>query len=232
MTINEKKNAFTEIALERRSVRRFDEAVDISREEMTEILAMAAQAPSSMNMQPWRFFVVNRPQVKEKLLPHVQFNVGPVGTAAAVIAIYGDLESHKNAGEIMGKTDEARGRTPGGAAPDAAPGGGAPPKPPVPAGTNMRGVVAKVYGEMTREQKAAIAQIDCGLVTMQLMQAARVLGYDSVALGAYDKAAIAKELGVDEERYVPIMLLAVGKAAVPGLAPYRMPVSQVATFFG
>lgn len=51
----EKKDSFTEIALGRRSIRRYDESVDIPREEMTAILEMATKAPSSSNMQPWRF---------------------------------------------------------------------------------------------------------------------------------------------------------------------------------
>lgn len=42
--------------LKRRSIRSYDPNVKISKEEMIEILAKASRAPSSMNMQPWRFF--------------------------------------------------------------------------------------------------------------------------------------------------------------------------------
>lgn len=44
MTIEERKDAFREIALERRSIRKYDETVDISREEMTEILEFSVIA--------------------------------------------------------------------------------------------------------------------------------------------------------------------------------------------
>ncbi|MDL2254245.1 nitroreductase family protein [Ruminococcaceae bacterium OttesenSCG-928-I18] len=218
----EKKDSFDEIALHRRSIRRYDETVDIPPGEMIEMLEMATTAPSSSNMQPWRFVVVDRPQIKEKLLPNVQFNIGPVGTAAAVIAIFGDLEGADNAEDIMRKTDELRSRTAGDKT--------TPPRPPIPKGKTPGEMVRGMYAAMTREQKMSIAQIDCGLVAMQLMQAARVFGYDTVPLGAYDRQAVAKELYMDEERYIPIMLLAMGKAAEGGMPPFRLPVAEVAKF--
>lgn len=63
MTVIEKREAFKEIALGRRSVRCYDETVEISREEMTEMLGLAVSAPSSSNMLPWRFVIMNREQV-------------------------------------------------------------------------------------------------------------------------------------------------------------------------
>lgn len=222
---------FEEIALGRRSIRKYDEIVDIPREEMTEILKMATTAPSSSNMQPWRFVVVNRAQAKEKILPYAQFNVMPVKTASAVIAIYGDLNSVKNAESIMEKTAELRRQ----AVDDIFPASDdkdAPPRPQIPEGKSPREMIMGFYNSMTREQKTSIALIDCGLVTMQLMQAARMFGYDTCALGAYDKEAVGKALGMDDERYVPVMLLTIGKALQNGNPQYRLPVSDVAKFIG
>ena len=47
----QKNNDFSEITYGRRSVKLYDPEVKISREEMTEILAEASRAPSSVNMQ-------------------------------------------------------------------------------------------------------------------------------------------------------------------------------------
>lgn len=102
----------------------------------------------------------------------------------------------------------------------------------MPAGKSPAELVKGLYAGMTREQKAAIAQTDCGLVAMQLMQAARVHGYDTCPLGAYDQAQVSRVLAMDEARYLPIMLLTIGKAAQAGSPPYRLPVSQVASFVG
>lgn len=227
--MNEK--TFSEIALGRRSIRKYDETVDISHEDMTEILKIATTAPSSSNMQPWRFVVVSRAEAKEKILPYAQFNVVPVKTASAVIAIYGDIDSVKNAGNIMQKTAEMRGQSEDDIFP-ASDDKDAPPRAPVSEGKSPREMIMGIYNSMLREQKASIAQIDCGLVTMQLMQAARLFGYDTCALGAYDREAVGKALGMDNERYLSIMLLTIGKALETGNHQYRLPVSDIAKFIG
>lgn len=64
-----KTNDFDNIVLERHSVKAYDPEVKISREEMTEILAKASRAPSAINMQPWRFLVIDSAEGKEKLAP-------------------------------------------------------------------------------------------------------------------------------------------------------------------
>ena len=48
-------NDFSDIVYNRRSIRNFDTSVKIPREEMLEILDKTVTAPSSVNMQPWRF---------------------------------------------------------------------------------------------------------------------------------------------------------------------------------
>lgn len=58
-------NDFNEIIYGRRSIKTYDSSVKISREEMTQIINEASTAPSSINMQPWRFLVVDTPEGKE-----------------------------------------------------------------------------------------------------------------------------------------------------------------------
>jgi nitroreductase len=45
-------------------------------------------------------------------------------------------------------------------------------------------------------------------------------------MGGYDKAAFMEAFGVSE-RYVPIMLIAIGKAAKPGHPTTRLPIENV-----
>ncbi|TGU99998.1 nitroreductase family protein, partial [Mesorhizobium sp. M00.F.Ca.ET.186.01.1.1] len=82
-TMNQK--AFTDVIRERRSVRHYDASVKISRDELKEMLAEATLAPSSSNLQPWRFLIIDEQELKEKLLP-IAFNQKQVVEAAAVIA--------------------------------------------------------------------------------------------------------------------------------------------------
>jgi len=55
---------FMEIVKGRRSIRNYDTDVKISKEEMTQILEEATLAPSSVNMQPWRFLVIDSEEGK------------------------------------------------------------------------------------------------------------------------------------------------------------------------
>ena len=65
---NTSSTSFFDVIKERHSVRTYDETVKISREELTEMLEEAALAPSSSNLQPWRFLVIDSPELKGKAI--------------------------------------------------------------------------------------------------------------------------------------------------------------------
>lgn len=69
--------------------------------------------------------------------------------------------------------------------------------------------------------------IDAGLVSMQLMLAARAHGYDTNPTGGFEKAEIAQTFGLDKDRYYPVTLISVGKAANQGYQSVRQPVDQI-----
>ncbi len=56
---------FLDLALRRRSVRRFTEPVP--EDDLKKILEAGRWAPSGLNTQPWRFIVVDEPGLKKKL---------------------------------------------------------------------------------------------------------------------------------------------------------------------
>lgn len=57
--------AFQEVVAKRRSVRRFTDRI-ISDEVLDNCLDMAMLAPSSSNLQPWQFVVVESPKIKQE----------------------------------------------------------------------------------------------------------------------------------------------------------------------
>src|SRR5690606_13771534 len=75
-------------------------------EELLEMLTIAAKAPSSANMQPWRFIVVTDAELKAKLVP-IAFNQSQVAEASAVVILMADLEMYSLAEEIFGAAVEA-----------------------------------------------------------------------------------------------------------------------------
>jgi nitroreductase len=196
---------FFDVIRERRSVRSYDPSVNIPHEELTEMLELATLAPSSSNMQSWRFLVIDTPEQKQKLLP-IAFNQQQIVEASAVIAVLGDVESKKKAAEIYGQA--------------------------VKMGLMPEGT-AKIFVERIQSQPPEVSRqtalVDGGLISMQFMLIARAKGYDTVPMGGYDKGKFMEAFGISN-RYVSIMLIAIGKAAKSGHPTTRLPIENVAFF--
>lgn len=200
---------FFNVIQERRSVRSYDSDVKISREEMNEILQQAALAPSGANLQPWRFLVIDSQELKQKLFP-IAFDQQQVIEASAVIAVLGDLEGYKLAEKIYGMAVDAGY---------------------MPAETAKSFVerYQGLFASMPPETVLQKVSIDSGLVSMQLMLVARAKGYDTVPMGGFDQAKFVEAFDIPE-RYAPIMLIAIGKAAKPGHPTLRLPIEDVAFY--
>lgn len=202
-------NNYNEIITGRRSIRAYDPAVKISKEEMTEILAEATLAPSSVNMQPWRFLVIESDEAKATLAPLARFNQSQVETSAAMIAVFGDLNNFDNAEEIY-NTAVDRGYMP------------------LEVKEQQMAALTAHFSTIDPTVNKETVLIDGGLVAMQLMLTARAHGYDTCPIGGYEKDKIAEAFGLDSERYVPVMLISIGKAAQDGYQSVRLPVEKVA----
>ncbi|MDX1260154.1 nitroreductase family protein [Exiguobacterium sp. K1] len=200
---------FMEIVKGRRSIRNYDTNVKISKEEMTQILEEATLAPSSVNMQPWRFLVIDSEEGKATLAPLAKFNQVQVETSSAVIAVFGDMKAidqleniYDTAVEKGLMPQEVRDRQ-------------------VPA---IQGMYENVPASALKDS----ILIDSGLVSMQLMLVARAHGYDTNPIGGYEKDQIAEAFGMEKNRYVPVMLLSIGKAVDAGYPSVRLPINDIA----
>jgi len=197
---------FHEVVSARRSVRSYDPAFRIPREELAEILNEAALAPSSSNLQPWRFLVIDDREAQETLKP-IAYNQQQVSDASAIIAVLGDTEGYNQAELISGRalaagyiTEEFKNRS------------------------VVRTI--KGYRSMSADKRREIALIDGGLVSMVLMLAAKARGYDTVPMGGFDGEAFVKTFQVPAA-YVPVMLIAIGKAAAPGNPTIRLTADEI-----
>lgn len=207
----QKTNDFNEIVNGRRSIKKYDPSVKISREEMTEILAQASKAPSSINMQPWRFLVIDSDEAKEKLAPLASFNLDKVMSSSAVIAVFGDRRNYEYAEEIYGKAVEH------GYMPEEVK-------------EFQLNYFKPLYEGLSDDQMKDIVLLDSGLVAMQLMLVARAYGYDTNPIGGYEKDKLAEAFGMEKDRYVPVMLITIGKALDEGYQSYRLPVDTITTW--
>ncbi|MCM3782523.1 nitroreductase family protein [Neobacillus mesonae] len=204
-------NDFNEIVYGRRSIKMYDPTVKISHEEMTEILEQAVKAPSSINMQPWRFLVIESEEAKAALAPLARFNKDKVLSSSAVIAVFADKNNFDYAEEIYGKAVEL------GYMPQEV--------------KDMQlNAFKPMYENMSEEAMRDIVMLDSGLVSMQLMLVARAYGYDTNPIGGFEKDQIAEAFGLNKDRYIPVMLITIGKAATEGFTSYRLPVDKIATW--
>lgn len=209
---NMNESTFEDLFLGRRSIRNYDSSHKISRTEMSQILAEATRAPSSQNLQPWHFVVVDSFLGKEKIKPAMMFNSQQTETASAVIFIFGDLDPTKRVKKIMHG--------------------------PVTNGTMTEenrayrvNQLKDYYHSIPQETIRETAILDGGLVAMSLMIAARQHGLDTCAIGGFDKTTIGNLLGVDAERYFPIVALSIGKAIEEGFESFRLPTDDITTYF-
>ncbi|MNO53354.1 putative NAD(P)H nitroreductase YodC [compost metagenome] len=209
MTETTLNNDYKDIITSRHSVRVYDPTVKISRKEMTEILEEATLAPSSVNLQPWRFLVVDSPEGKAKLEELAPGNKTQVTTSSAVIAVFGDMDAFENADEIMGSAVE-KGYLP------------------QEIKDQIMANYTDLFGRMPAQAFREMILIDGGLVSMHFMLSARARGYDTNPIGGYDKSRIAEAFGMEKERYVPVMLISVGKAAKEPRRTTRLSVDRIA----
>ncbi|MCP1491365.1 nitroreductase [Peribacillus frigoritolerans] len=200
---------FITVAKERRSVRQYDAEYVMTEEEIREILEIAIQAPSSSNLQPWRFLVIQDKQTQQELLP-IANNQQQTVDASAVIAVLADIEGYKNAERIYGELVNKG----------------------VMKNEIKEPYVASIlhnYGNFSAEKALSVAMIDGGLVSMQIMLAAKAKGYDTVPMGGFDEAKFVEAFNVPEN-YKPVMLISLGKGTKAGFEKVRLPLDTILTW--
>lgn len=193
-----------EVIRTRHSVRQYKRDVVIPEETLNEILELAAAAPSSWNLQQWRFLVI-RDQAQKDLVKAISYGQQQVSDASVTVVVLGDLEAHITAKEIYGEklaagqiTQEIH--------------------------DNMVNQVTGAYQnpQVARDE----ANKNAGLASMQLMLAAKAKGYDTVPMGGFDSAKLVEALKIPA-RFIPVMLLPIGEAAAPARATDRLPLDKL-----
>ena len=207
--LGKKRPEFFDVIKGRKSVKYFNPNVKIKREEIIEMLNEANIAPSSCNLQPWRYIVVDTQEGKEKL-GSANYNKIQNDTSAAMIIVLGDLNHYGKFDEIYGEavkkgymTEEVK---------DGFEKGMGPQLENLPTDKNREGVY-----------------FDCGLWTMQFANIAYAKGYDTNIIGGFVREKVA-ELFELEENLIPVMLIALGKKEKDARPTVRMKAENLVRF--
>lgn len=206
-----KNNNFEDVVFNRRSVKEFDENVKISHSEMLEMINKAVKAPSSVNLQPWRFVIVDSEEGKDKLRPLIRFNKRQNDTSSAMILIFGDMECYKKGNEIYQEAVDK------GLMPEQVK-------------NDTLDLFIPAYENASREKMNDIVKIDSSLVASQLMLVARHYGYDTNAIGGFEEDQLAEAFGLDKNRYVPVLILAIGKSDYESHESVRLEAADISVF--
>lgn len=199
------------ILLERRSIRKYDPNIKITKEEMSIILEEATRAPSSMNMQPWRFVVVSSNEGKEQLKTVLRGNQLQLETSAAMIVIFTDIKKYDLAEKIYEKAVVNN---------------------LMPEDVKLKQLrnISNMIPNLNDDSIEKSGMIDGGLVAMQLMHIAREHGYDTCPIGGFNHHKIANALGLDEQRYKPVMIVSIGKKDEDGYPSVRLDIEDITTW--
>ncbi|MCE4957920.1 nitroreductase family protein [Macrococcoides caseolyticum] len=176
----------------RQSVKGFDPNVKIPHETMEEMIQLATKAPSSINLQPWRFVIVESVEAKAAIKDLVRFNTHQLETSAAFILVLSDNHHTQDVEKIMKKNVEL----------------GYMPKEVEEQNT---AIIKQLVSSAPESYFVQQGIMDANLAAMQLMLVAKEYGYDTNPIGGFERQEVMEALNIDSNRYVPVMFIAMGK---------------------
>ena len=198
-----------DLIINRRSIRKYTN-YKISKEELTKIIDESLKAPSSNNLQPLKLLVIDSDEAKRTLKKIMPMNQLQLETSSQLVLIFGDTLKYERAEELFKLAHEAG-------------------KMPLELIERHLTKFRSQQIDPTDAKHIASLHLDAGLFAMNFMTLARYYGYDTCAIGGFNKD-LANEAFKIDSRYVPILLISIGKKDDEGYDSYRLPASIVADF--
>ncbi|TRW14487.1 nitroreductase family protein [Glacieibacterium frigidum] len=173
---------------ERRTTVLFDTTRDIEDAQVTELVRLATRAPTSFNLQNWRFIAVRTPDAKARLRA-VAWDQAKITEAAVTFIIIGTLADEQTLPARLAPAVEA----------------GIMPAQMV---DGWVGAAGSLYKDQPwRQRDEAVRTATLGATT--LMLAAHGMGLGAGPMIGFDPEAVASEFGLANNE-IPAMLVAVG----------------------
>ena len=178
----------TEAIKTRRSVKHFDPAHRMTDEEIARLIELAKLAPSSFNMQNYRFVLVRDPELRKQIRA-VSWDQTQVTDASLLVILCADLTAHSNHPQRYWAH----------------------------APQEVQDILVPALTPFYDGKSTLIrdeAMRSTGFAGMTLMLAARDMGYDSCPMIGFDAEAVAKLINLPGDHVLSFML-AIGKQAKP-----------------
>ncbi len=168
----------------RRSVKNYDPGHRISDDEIERLMSLAILSPTAFNIQNWRFVVVRDPELRKQRRA-AAWDQAQVTDASLLIVLTADLKSWQKDPERywINAAEPVR--------------------------EFMVPAIGQYYDGRDQVQRDE-AMRSCGIAAMNLMLAAKEMGYDSCPMDGFDFDAVGKLIQLPEDHVVTLFVV-VGK---------------------
>jgi nitroreductase len=156
----------------------------MTEQEISQLMSLVMLSPTAFNIQNWRFVVVTEPVLRQQIRA-VSWNQAQVEEASLLIVLTADLNA-------WAKEPERYWRN----APKAA--------------SDILVPMIGHYYENNLQVQRDEAMRSCGMAAMNIMLAAKEMGYDTCPMDGFDFDAVAKLLNLPKD-HIPTMFVTVGK---------------------
>lgn len=176
---------------ERRTVTLFDPEKRLSDQDILKLVELATRAPSSFNLQNWRFIAVRSAEAKARLQP-IAWNQPKIGDAAVTFIFVGVLADHRTMPDRLAPAVEA-GIMPAEVA------------------AGWEESAKSLYHEqLWRARDEAVRSAT--FAASHMIFAAHAHGLGAGPMIGFDADAVSKEFGLAADE-IPVLLLSVGHPA-------------------
>ncbi|NEO58342.1 MAG: nitroreductase family protein [Okeania sp. SIO3B5] len=187
---------------QRRAVKGFDPNHKITPEEEQKLLEAAIQAPTSFNIQHWRFVILRDPELRQKVRTELGFDQAQMTEASLLILFTGDMKAWQK--EVSRYWTNA----------------------PEQVSNQMVGMTDAFYKDREWLQRDE-AQRSIGMAMQTLMLTAKAMGYDSCPMIGFDIEKLAELINLPEDHVMGPMVAIGKKVKEPWPKPGQLPLSEL-----
>ncbi|MBS3926116.1 MAG: nitroreductase family protein [Nitrosarchaeum sp.] len=184
----------------RRSIKSFQNYT-MSKEEINQLLEAAILSPTSYNIQNWRFIIVTKQDLKDKLCA-LSYGQRQVAEASLIIILCADLKAWNKDPERYWKN--------------------------IPEGPRQsiaKAIRQSYTGNPTLEKDEAMRS--CGFAAQTIMLAAKAMGYDTCPMEGFDFGKVGNLINLPSDHIISMMVVVGKKAKDATPRGGQLPLSEV-----
>jgi len=184
----------------RRSIKSFQDH-EMSKDEINKLLEAAILSPTSYNIQNWRFVIVTKQDLKDKLCA-LSYGQRQVAEASLVIILCADLKAWDKNPERYWKNI-----------------------PEEPRKSLAKAIRQSYSGNPILEKDEALRS--CGFAAQTIMLAAKSMGYDTCPMEGFDFGKVATLINLPSDHMISMMVVVGKKAKEAGPRGGQLSLSEV-----